>query len=95
MYLKSNFLLCRLVLLSDHNFISNEGNLIISFVIERYCWVEYNYYKKSQKSEEEQGWKMEVKICNFLSTLFQNKDFILKESPILADVENIIFKDLR
>ena len=27
--LKSNFLLCRLFFLSDHNFISNEGNLII------------------------------------------------------------------
>ena len=28
-YIKSNFLLCRLFFLSDHNFISNEGNLII------------------------------------------------------------------
>ena len=33
---------------------------------------------------------MEVKIFNFLSTLFWNKDFISQESPILADVE-IIF----
>ena len=48
--------------------------------------------KKSQKSEEEQGekwnWKMEVKICNFLSTLFLNKDFLSQESPISADVKN-------
>ena len=29
--LKSNFLLCRLFFLIDHNFISNEGNLIIFF----------------------------------------------------------------
>ena len=34
---------------------------------------------------------MEVKIFNFLSTLFWNKDFISQESPILADVENIVF----
>ena len=30
---------------------------------------------------------MEVKICNFLSTLFRNKDFISQESQILADAE--------
>ena len=29
---------------------------------------------------------MELKICNFLSTLFRNKDFISQEGPILADV---------
>ena len=29
-----------------------------------------------------------MKIFNFLSTLFRNKDFISQESPILADVEN-------
>ena len=34
---------------------------------------------------------MKVKICNFLSTLFRNKDFISQESPILADVKNVIF----
>ena len=34
---------------------------------------------------------MEVKIANFLSTLFRNKDFISQESSILADVENIVF----
>ena len=34
---------------------------------------------------------MEMKICNCLSTLFQDKDFISQESPILADVENVIF----
>ena len=28
LYLKSNFLLCRLFFLSDHNLISNERNLI-------------------------------------------------------------------
>ena len=32
---------------------------------------------------------MEVKICNFLPTLFRNKDFTSQESPILADVENM------
>ena len=32
---------------------------------------------------------MEVRIFNFLSMLFRNKDFISQESPILADVENI------
>ena len=26
-----------------------------------------------------------MKICNFLSKLFRNKDFISQESPILAD----------
>ena len=36
---------------------------------------------------------MEVKIFNFLSTLFRNKDFISQESLILAGVENIIFFD--
>ena len=30
---------------------------------------------------------MELKVCNFLSTLFWKKDFISQESPILADVE--------
>ena len=34
---------------------------------------------------------MEVKIFNFLSTLFRNKDFISQESPILADIENKAF----
>ena len=37
---------------------------------------------------------MKVKIFTFLSLLFQNKDFISQESPILADVENIIEKKL-
>ena len=67
----------------------NEGNLIFFFVIERYWWVEWDYYKKkNQKSEKEQGekWKW-----NFLSTLFRNKYFISQESPILADVEDINF----
>ena len=31
---------------------------------------------------------MEVNICDFLSTLFRNKNFISQESAILADVEN-------
>ena len=34
---------------------------------------------------------MEVKIFNFLSTLFRNKDFISQERPILADVEKLDF----
>ena len=34
---------------------------------------------------------MDVKILNFLSMLFRNKNFISQESPILADVENIVF----
>ena len=37
---------------------------------------------------------MELKLCNFLSTLFWNKDFISQESAILADVEKIIKKTL-
>ena len=32
-----------------------------------------------------------MKIFNFLSTLFGNKDFISQESPILADFENTTF----
>ena len=35
---------------------------------------------------------MELKICNFLPTLFRNKDFISQESAILCDVENINIK---
>ena len=65
-------------------FISNGGNLIF-FVIERFSII-----KKSKKWRRT-GWKMEMKICNFLSTLFRNKDFISQESPILADVENNVF----
>ena len=38
---------------------------------------------------------MEMKICNFLSTLYLNEDFISQESPILADVENIVFDWIR
>ena len=38
---------------------------------------------------------MELKICNFLSTLFWNEDFISQESPILADVENKVFYWIR
>ena len=34
--LKSSFFIMKTTFLSDHNFVSNEGNLIISFVIERY-----------------------------------------------------------
>ena len=34
---------------------------------------------------------MEVKVFNLLFTLFRNKDFISKESLILADVKNIKF----
>ena len=33
-----------------------------------------------------------MKIFNFLSTLFGNKDFISQESPILADFKNTILK---
>ena len=48
------------VFLSDHNFISNEGNLIFFFVIERY-FAEWNkdVVKRIKKIEEEQGekWK--------------------------------------
>ena len=32
----------------------DEGNLIISFVIERYFWVEWDHYEKYQKSEEKE-----------------------------------------
>ena len=32
---------------------------------------------------------------NFLSTLFRKKDFISQESPILTDVENIVFYWIR
>ena len=38
---------------------------------------------------------MELKIWNFLSTLFWNEDFISQESPILADVENKVFYWIR
>ena len=34
---------------------------------------------------------MELKIGNFLSMLFWNKDFISQESPIFADVEKKVF----
>ena len=36
-----------------------------------------------------------MKIFNFLSTLFGNKDFILQESPIFADVENTTYNKER
>ena len=36
--------------------------------------------------------KMEVKIVNFLLTLFGNKEFISQESPIFDDFKNIILK---
>ena len=39
--------------------------------------------KKRPKIENE-------KFCNFVSSLFGNKDFISQESPILADFENTI-----
>ena len=32
-----------------------------------------------------------MKIFNFLSTLFDNKDFISPESPIFSDFENITY----
>ena len=32
-----------------------------------------------------------MKIFNFLSTLFGNKDFISQESPILADFKNMTY----
>ena len=35
--------------------------------------------------------KIEDKIFNFLSTLFGNKDFISRESPIFADFENVTY----
>ena len=35
--------------------------------------------------------KMVLKIFNFLSTLFRNKDFISQEGPIFADFENITY----
>ena len=38
---------------------------------------------------------MELKIWNFLSTLFWNEDFISQESPILADVEDKVFYWIR
>ena len=34
-------------------------------------------------------------MCNFLFTLFRNKDFISQESPILADGENKVFHWIR
>ena len=34
---------------------------------------------------------MEVKIYNFLSKLFRNKDFISQENPILADGKMMFF----
>ena len=40
--------------------------------------------------EKEKG-----KTFNFLSSLFGNKDFISQESPMLADVENIMFYWIR
>ena len=38
---------------------------------------------------------MKVKICNFLSTLFSEQNFVSQESPMLADVENIMFYWIR
>ena len=51
--------------------------------------MELNYYKKSQKSKKEQGEKWNENLQQ--SPLFRNKDFISQESPILTDVENIVF----
>ena len=34
---------------------------------------------------------MKVKIYNFLSTLFQKKDFISQENPILPVLKDIVF----
>ena len=37
---------------------------------------------------------MEVKVYNFLSMLFQNKDFISQESQLLADEMSIVVVNL-
>ena len=66
------------------------------FLVKRYWWVEHfkeylnlknNIIVKKKRSTIE-----DEKICNFLSTLFGNKDLISQESPILADFKNIILK---
>ena len=41
---------------------------------------------KNSKKWRRTGWKTEVKICKFLSTLF-----LSQESPILGDAKNIVF----
>ena len=38
---------------------------------------------------------MKVKICNFLSTLFSEQNFVSQESPMQADVENVMFYWIR
>ena len=48
-------------------------------------------YKKNHKIEKKRP-KMEVKIVNFLSILFGNKEFISQESPIFDDFKNIILE---
>ena len=38
---------------------------------------------------------MKVKICNFLFTLFSEQNFVSQESPMQADVENVMFYWIR
>ena len=47
--------------------------------------------KKKMKKVKKKRAKMVLKIFNFLSTLFRNKDFISQESLILTDVGNKAF----
>ena len=78
LFLKSNFLLCRLFFLSDNKFISNEENLIfnIDIIMKRIIKLKKN----------------RVKNVSFYLRFFQNTDLISQENPILADAENIIKK---
>ena len=46
--------------------------------------------KKKIKNWRRQGKKLKINIFNFLSMLFGNKDFISRESPILAQFKNIL-----
>ena len=72
----------------------NEGNLIRflrSKDIAEWNKIILKIMKKMKKDREKNG----SEIYNFLSTLFRNKDFILQQSPILADVKNLVFYWIR
>ena len=83
---KVQFFIMQNVFLSDYNFVSNEGNLIIFFLRLKDIAEWNKIIVKKIKKWRRTGWKMEVKIFNFLSKLFRNKNFISQDSQILADV---------
>ena len=54
----------------NHDFISNEGNLIICFCDRKILLNGIRSLKKENKKGEEEQSKMEVKFYNFSFTLF-------------------------